>query len=197
MNPFPDRLGEHGCGKRHMHGGGPHRHGRRGFGHGHEGGEGRGGRRRVFDSGELRLLLLKLIADQPRHGYDIIRAVEELSGGAYAPSPGVVYPTLSLLEEQGLITPADPEGGRKAFTVTAAGTAELATEQDAVAAVVSRLGGLAERRGRTDGAPVRRAMENLRNALTLRLGREDVDAATLHAAVDILDEAARRIERLA
>ena len=59
---------------------------------------GRGGRRRMFDSGELRLVLLKLIADQPRHGYDLIRAIEELTNGAYAPSPGVVYPTLTMLQ---------------------------------------------------------------------------------------------------
>ncbi|NWM55099.1 PadR family transcriptional regulator, partial [Escherichia coli] len=62
--------------------------GRGGFGHGE-----RGGRRRMFDGTELRLILLKLIEEQPRHGYDLIREIEERSGGAYAPSPGVVYPT--------------------------------------------------------------------------------------------------------
>jgi hypothetical protein len=65
------------------------------------GGGGRRGRRtrRMFESGELRLVLLKLIADEPRHGYDLIRAIEELTGGEYAPSPGVVYPTLTLLQD--------------------------------------------------------------------------------------------------
>ena len=68
-------------------------------------GRGRGGRgkRRMFESGELRLVLLKLIADQPRHGYDLIRAIEELTHGSYAPSPGVVYPTLTMLQDMGLI----------------------------------------------------------------------------------------------
>ena len=92
-------------------------HGRHGFGRGFmsEGfGEG-GGRRRVFDSGELRLVLLKLISDQPRHGYDLIRAIEELTGGAYAPSPGVVYPTLTLLQDMGHIDEQKSEGARKAF----------------------------------------------------------------------------------
>ena len=60
---------------------------------------GGGRQRRMFDGGELRLVLLKLIADSPRHGYDLIRAIEELTGGAYAPSPGVVYPTITLLDE--------------------------------------------------------------------------------------------------
>ena len=72
-----------------------------------------GGRRRMFESGELRLVLLKLIADEPRHGYDLIRAIEELTGGEYAPSPGVVYPTLTMLQDMGLIEEAAGEGARK------------------------------------------------------------------------------------
>ena len=77
-----------------------------------------GGRRRLFDSGELRLVLLKLISDQPRHGYDLIRAIEELTGGAYAPSPGVVYPALSVLQDLGHIEGAEAESSRKAFSIT-------------------------------------------------------------------------------
>ena len=60
-------------------------------------------RRRMFGSGELRLVMLKLLADEPRHGYELIKAVEDLTGGSYAPSPGTVYPTLSLLEDEGAI----------------------------------------------------------------------------------------------
>jgi len=85
------------------------------FDFGDEGwGGGRRGRRtrRMFESGELRLVLLKLIADEPRHGYDLIRAIEELTGGEYAPSPGVVYPTLTLLQDMGLIEEAPGEGAR-------------------------------------------------------------------------------------
>ncbi len=77
---------------------------RGGGGRGGPGGRGGGrGRRRMFGSGELRLVLLKLIADEPRHGYDLIRAIEALTGGDYAPSPGVVYPTLTMLADMGLI----------------------------------------------------------------------------------------------
>src|ERR1700684_3168633 len=69
---------------------------------------------RVFEQGDLRLVLLKLIADKPRHGYELIKAVEEAVGGAYAPSPGVVYPTLTLLEDMGYATvQAEAEGGKK------------------------------------------------------------------------------------
>src|SRR3990170_380608 len=79
------------------------------------------GRKRMFESGELRLVLLKLIADEPRHGYDLIRAIEELTGGDYAPSPGVVYPTLTMLTDMGLIEEQAAEGSRKAFAVTKEG----------------------------------------------------------------------------
>src|SRR4028119_2339675 len=79
------------------------------------GGRGRRGRRRMFEPGELRLVLLKLIADQPRHGYDLIRAIEEMTHGSYAPSPGVVYPTLTMLQDMGLIREVEAEGARKIF----------------------------------------------------------------------------------
>ena len=93
-------------------------------------GWGRRGRRgRVFDAGELRLVLLKLIADQPRHGYDLIRAIEELTHGAYAPSPGVIYPTLTMLQDMGLIEETKGEGSRKAFAVTDEGRAHLAEKE--------------------------------------------------------------------
>ena len=68
----------------------------------------------MFEGGELRLVLLKLIADEPRHGYELIKAIEEMTGGEYAPSPGIVYPTLTMLEDMGLIAEAkskdDQEG---------------------------------------------------------------------------------------
>ena len=187
----------------HSRGEEAHRHhfGRRGFGrHGHgfeaERGEGRGGRRRVFDSGELRLVLLKLIADEPRHGYELIRAIEELTGGSYVPSPGMVYPTLTMLDEMGHIAEAKSEGARKAFAITEAGTSHLAERKEEVEALFARLAELASLRERTDAAPIRRAIGNLRAVLIHRLGRDGVQAQTVHDAVAIIDEAAQRIERL-
>lgn len=179
-----------------------HRHhfGRRGFGHGWHGdaGEGRGGRgrRRVFDSGELRLVLLKLIADQPRHGYELIRAIEELTGGSYVPSPGMVYPTLTMLDEMGHVAEVKSDGARKAFAVTPDGTVHLLERKAEVDALFARLAELASLQERTDAAPVRRAMKNLREALIHRLGREGVHKQTVHDAVAIIDEAAQKIERL-
>src|SRR5262245_10959736 len=82
---------------------------------------GRRGRGRVFEQGDLRLVVLGLIAEKPRHGYEVIKAIEEQVGGAYAPSPGVVYPTLQMLEELGHVALSSEEGGKKLYAVTDAG----------------------------------------------------------------------------
>src|SRR6476660_1939156 len=102
------------------------------FDFGDEGWGGRRGRRsrRMFESGALRLVLLKLIADEPRHGYDLIRAIEELTGGEYAPSPGVVYPTLTLLQDMGLIEEAPIKGPRMPSQATHEGRKQLEEQAD-------------------------------------------------------------------
>jgi len=152
--------------------------------------------RRMFDGGELRLVLLKLIEPAPRHGYDLIRAVEELTGGAYAPSPGVVYPTLTLLAEMDLIAEQQSDGARKLFAITPAGEAHLAERADEVAALMARLEGLGEMRARSSRGPVRRAMGNLKSALQNRLRGESENSELPHEIAAILDEAVRKIEHL-
>lgn len=152
------------------------------------------GRRRLFDGGELRLVLLRLIGDQPRHGYDLIRAIEERTGGSYAPSPGVVYPTLTLLGDMGQIEETPSEGKRKLFAVTEEGQRVLEEKAEEIAALMARLDQLGEMRERTDSASIRRAMHNLKAVLLHRLRDADVD--TIHEAVALIDEAAQKIERL-
>ena len=156
-----------------------------------------GGRRgkRMFESGELRLVLLKLIADEPRHGYDIIRAIEELTDGEYAPSPGVVYPTLTLLQDMGLIEEALGEGPRKAFQVTAEGRAHLEEKNGEVDALLERLKDVAPRRSH-GGASIGRATQNLMAAVRNRVAKHGWDEELTHEITTILDEAAQRIERL-
>lgn len=163
------------------------------------GGPGRrgpGGRGRMFGSGELRLALLGLIAEAPRHGYELIKAIEELSGCNYAPSPGVVYPTLSLLTDEGVIEDQAGEGARKSFAATAAGRAELGQRHDEYDAIVARLKSLAEESERTSAPPLKRAMGNLFHAVKNRMAAGDFDRETVHGIAEILDEAARKIERL-
>jgi DNA-binding PadR family transcriptional regulator len=162
------------------------------------GGSRRGGRRsrRMFESGELRLVLLKLIADEPRHGYDLIRAIEDLTGGEYAPSPGVVYPTLTLLQDMGLIEEAAVEGPRKPFQVTEEGRAHLEEKADEVEALFDRLRDFAPKESHHGGATIGRGIQNLMTAVRNRVSRVGWDEDLTHEITAILDEAAQRIERL-
>ena len=160
-------------------------------------GGGRRGRRsrRMFESGELRLVLLKLIADEPRHGYDLIRAIEEMTGGEYAPSPGVVYPTLTLLQDMGLIEEAPGEGPRKPFQVTDEGRKHLEERSDEANALIERLTDLKPSGDHMAGPAIGRAVKNLMTALSHRIGRDGLDEDLLHEIASILDDAAQKIER--
>jgi DNA-binding PadR family transcriptional regulator len=173
-----------------------HRGGRRFVRHEHEHGAGRFGRggrlARFLEHGDLRLLVLHLINEKPRHGYEIIKAIEDLAGGAYAPSPGVIYPTLTLLEELGQVE-STAEGTRKSFAITPSGAELLAANQGLVDALLGRIKASQPREA---GAPVIRAMENLRTALRLRLGQRETAPETTRKIADILDNAARQIEEL-
>lgn len=189
----PERGGFGGHFGEGPHGGG--RGGHFGGGRGGRGGRG-GGRRRLFGNDALRLILLKLIADAPRHGYDLIREIETLSGEVYVPSPGVVYPTLTLLADMGLIAEQPGESSRKLFAITEAGAAHLSDHGEGVALVMDRLRSLARKAERTDGAPIRRAMHNLGMAVRARLEKEGADAETMFDVAALIDDAASKIERL-
>jgi DNA-binding PadR family transcriptional regulator len=140
-------------------------------------------------------VLLKLIADEPRHGYDLIRAIEELTGGEYAPSPGVVYPTLTLLQDMALIEEAPGEGPRKAFQATDQGREHLEERADEVEALLERLTDLKPRAEHTAGPAIGRAVKNLMTALSHRVSRDGLDEELLLEIAGILDEAAQKIER--
>jgi len=147
---------------------------------------------RVFDQGDLRFVILKLISEKESHGYDIIRGIEEKVGGAYSPSPGVVYPTLNLLEEMGYLT-SRPEGGKKLFTVTDEGRAALAANQSSVDAIFERITELHERFN--GPAPrISRAMENLGSAIRTRMRSGAVSPDQLNVIVDAIDRAAKTVE---
>ena len=173
-------------------------HAAREFGfHGHRHGfGGRTGRRgeRVFDQGDLRFVILKLIADSPRHGYEIIKAIEDAVGGAYSPSPGVIYPTLTLLEELGYVTVEAAEGGKKLYRITPAGERELADKATGVEAIFRRMADIYDR---FEGPSPRiaRAMQNLGAAISLRMRAGPVSAAELDTLVAAIDEAAGKVEK--
>jgi len=157
----------------------------------------RGRRGRMFGQGELRLALLALIAENPSHGYELIKAIEEMTGGDYAPSPGAVYPTLQLLEDEGAIEEAEAEGAKKPFAATAQGQKELDDRKDEVEALMRRLGRHGERTSHWKSADLFRAMANLGSVLKNRARTgEGIDENTLNKIVDMIDEMAKRIERL-
>jgi DNA-binding PadR family transcriptional regulator len=146
----------------------------------------------VFGPGDLRLVLLALIEEQPRHGYELIKAIEDLFGGAYAPSPGAVYPTLSLLEDQGQLASAADEGGKRVFSLTETGRAWLDENRAAVDGVMARMR-LAARMASGQVAPevVREAMHTLRHAILAKPG--DWSDAETARVLEILMAAARDI----
>ncbi|MEO5705990.1 MAG: PadR family transcriptional regulator [Alteraurantiacibacter sp.] len=149
----------------------------------------------MFGRDELRLLLLSLVAEEPRHGYDLIKAMEERSGGHYAPSPGVIYPALAMLADEGLIAEQPGIDSRRRFAITAEGEAKLTAEQDLIGDLRQRLADLAERAERGRRPQVERASMNLAVAVRQRLstgGNDDLP----HDIAAILDEAAQKIERL-
>lgn len=182
--------------------------GRGGFGGGFGGGRGGGGfggggrgfggrRGKLYDGDELRLLVLALLADAPQHGYQIIRAFAERSGGAYQPSPGVLYPLLVMLSEMELVVEVDTAGGkRRLFAISDLGRAEIEGKGEQIEALFARLKALAAQAERTDGAPVRRAVHNLRAAVMERLGREGAGEDLPFEVARIIDEATQKIERL-
>ena len=165
----------------HSHGHGPHSHGGRRS-------------RRMFDHGELRLVVLALVAERPRHGYEIIKAIEDRLAGSYSPSPGVIYPTLTMLEELGHAT-VEERDGKKLYAITPDGTAYLAVHQAPLDAALSRMNEVSAAHGGGPAPQLVRAMENLKLALRLRQGRGPLTEDQLHTVAAALDAAAVAIER--
>jgi len=167
-------------------------------GRGQHRGGGRGGAR-VFGHGGLRFVLLQLIADKPAHGYELIKAIEDRLGGSYAPSPGVVYPTLTLLEEMGYLSVEAGDGsGRKRYSVTASGQEFLAANREMADAMMARMSGGVDGAGPRGGRPpqVTRAIENLKLAMRMRLSGAAMTEQQAHEFAAVLDAAAQQIEKI-
>ena len=173
---------------------------RRGHGKGHgrgrgPGRRGQGARRRALDHGDLRLLILKLVSDEARHGYDLIREIEARTGGAYVPSPGVIYPALEALLDQGLVE-VQPDGQKRSFSLTDDGRNEMVAEAEALDRIEARLAELQDSERPEDPEDVREAMLRLRHSViqSLRANHGDVDRRK--AITDILSDAQDRISKL-
>ena len=155
-----------------------------------------GGREgRMFDAGELRLVILALIAEKPRHGYEVIKALGERVGGDYSPSPGVVYPTLTLLEDMGYASASVDAASRKLYAITPEGQAHLAENKAQIDAIFARLDGENDADWSSAGSVIR-AMLNLRATVKLRLRGRQASREQIQAIADALDEVAKKIERI-
>jgi DNA-binding PadR family transcriptional regulator len=160
----------------------------------------------MLAQGDLKLLALALIAEQPRHGYELIKLIEEKTSGAYSPSPGVVYPTLTFLEEAGYVT-AEAEGAKKRYTITAEGRAYLDENRDIADMVLARLEAIGkklarrrraweERHGEEDSTLpklVGAALENLRDVAAKQLETQSEAGDAETRIVEILMRAAQEI----
>ena len=167
------------------------------LGHNRHGRQGRGGGLgRFFAHGDLRLVILHLIAEKPRHGYEIIKAIEEQVAGAYSPSPGVIYPTLTLLEELGYVTVSTGDGVKKLHEITAEGRAFLDANRRAVDALLARMAETSRAHGGGAAPQIMRAMENLKLALRLRLSHGPLSEEQIDAVAAAIDAAATGVERI-
>jgi len=189
--------GRHRGEGRERHCGEKHFRGRHGEGHGDFGGRHFGGRfrGRVFDTGDLRFVILRLIAEKPRYGYEIIKEIEGRLGGSYAPSPGVVYPTLTLLEELGYVTVSTGDGTKKLHTITDEGAAALEANKAAVDALFERMEQAGAAYGRGRAPQIMRAVENFRMALRLKTSQSSLSEEQIRKIADVIDAAARQIEQ--
>ena len=164
-----------------------HEHHRRGGGYRSRDSE------RVFEHGDLRLVVMALLREKPRYGYEIIKDLEERVGGGYSPSPGVVYPTLTLLEEVGHATVSDEHSGRRLYTLSAEGLAFLEANRATVDAILARVSEAnAQRRG--PSVSIMRAMENLGVALRLRMKGRHTTEDQIRVIAAAIDAAARAVE---
>jgi len=139
-------------------------------------------------------VVLALIAEQPRHGYQLIKEIEDRVAGTYSPSPGVIYPTLTLLEELGHATIAENEG-KKLYAITPEGAAHLAANRPAVDGALGRMEAVAKANGGGPAPGIIRAIENLKLSLRLRQDRGPLTEDQVRAIAEALDAAALAIER--
>jgi DNA-binding PadR family transcriptional regulator len=155
-----------------------------------------GSQDRLFEQGDLRFVVLKLISEKPSYGYEIIKAIEDRLAGAYAPSPGTVYPTLTLLEELGYIQVQETDGPRKLFAITPAGEAALEQNRAVVDAIFARMAEINLRRSGHQAPQLVRAWENMKMAMNLRVARGPLTPEQIDKIAQILDEAAKTVETI-
>ncbi len=170
--------------------------GRHGWGRNWSGRERGFGGGRLFDAGDLKLVILKLLSEEPSYGYQLMKKMEERLAGGYSPSAGVIYPTLTLLEEEGLASASTSPDNKKVYTVTPAGLQFLEENKQRIEELFARLdearGGF--ERGRSP--EMMKAFMNLRGAVMARMFRGNVTPEQIKKITEAINAAAKAIDEL-
>jgi DNA-binding PadR family transcriptional regulator len=155
-----------------------------------------GRRRRRFGAEALKILMLHLLKEAPRHGYDLIKAIENMSAGLYSPSPGMIYPMLAMLADEGLIAEQPGEESRRRYAITDTGRAALDAAEAELKDALQRLADMARHSSDDDRQPLREAMHDLRSAARERMKDAESRAERAQAIAAILRDAADKIGKL-
>jgi DNA-binding PadR family transcriptional regulator len=160
------------------------------------GGAARGGRRRqqMFESGEMKFVILRLLKEKPRHGYEVIRALEEKMGGVYTPSAGTVYPTLQLLEDEGYVRVVETDG-KKVYHVTPEGERYLEEHGDLLDEILDRVRETVRQFTGGGVGEVQEAFARLATVTFKRAWRRGPDDPALKRVAEILRKAAEDVEQ--
>ena len=150
----------------------------------------------MFEQGDLKYVILQLLAEKPRHGYEIIKELEERFGGSYAPSAGTVYPTLSLLEDLGYASVTTEDGGKKVYSITDEGRKYLEENKGAVEDIFERISKIGSSFLSDAMMEVNRAFGKVARATYATAPWHTSDKEFTLKLREILEDAARRIDEL-
>lgn len=153
-------------------------------------------RKRLFEAGHMKLLVLHLISQAPKFSYDIIKDVGAVVGGGYSPSTGTIYPTLNYLEEQQYIIADVNTDDRKQYHITASGIQHLVDEQSTLETILTRFNTRKQIQSNEKYIDINRAMENLKASLRLKILHSELNAEQVREIADKIDQAAVEISRL-
>lgn len=158
------------------------------------GGPWRGGR--MFEQGDLKYVILQMLDEKPRHGYEIIKELEDRFSGAYSPSPGTVYPTLTMLVDLGFASSRDEEGGKKIYEITDAGRAHLAEHRSTVDDIFERMAQFGSSFFGGQMMDVNRAFADLGRSVYGSAFRRPMTPETMARVKEVLERAAKDVDEL-
>lgn len=150
---------------------------------------------RIFDHGDIRYVILSRLSDKPSYGYELIKEIEERLSGTYSPSPGLIYPTLTMLVELGYVKAEGSEGGKKLYSTTPLGNEFLEANKPVVDAILGRMAHAASLHRRVKSPLIIRAIQNLKLAIKLKSSVKELTDEQISRMAEALDEAARKIEQ--